>query len=70
MCEIPPTEGRNGGGGTAGGGYLCLPLLEHSHIVYCKQARYGPLYVCRAENRDTGLQEVVGSGQGGCRGGP
>ena len=40
---IPPTEGRDGGGGTAGGGDLRLPPLEHSPNVYCDQAHYGPV---------------------------
>ena len=40
---IPPARGHNGGCGITGGGYLRLPSLEHSHIVYCNQAHYGPV---------------------------
>ena len=65
---IPPSGGRDCGGGTAGGGDLCLPPPEHSRKVYCDQAHYGTVSGRGAETKATGLQEVVGSRRGKCGG--
>ena len=40
---IPPNGVRNRRGGTAGGGYRCLPPSEHSCTVYCDRAHYVPV---------------------------
>ena len=41
----PPSSGGYGKGGPipTGGGYLCLPPSEHSHILHHEQAHYGPV---------------------------
>ena len=40
---IPPDIGRDGGGGTAGGGELRLLSPEHGRTVYGDQSHYGPV---------------------------
>ena len=57
--NISPTGGRYGGGGIAGGGYLRLPLPEHSLKVYCDQAHYGSVSGGGAEAGVKGGQAVV-----------
>ena len=63
-----PSRRRNERGGPAGGGDLCLLPPEHSHIVYCDQAYYGPVSNSGADTGATGLQTVVDAGRGGCGG--
>ena len=66
--DIPPSGGRNSGGGTAGGGDLRLPKKEHSCTVYCNQAHYGTVSGARMEARFKGEQWVVESGWIVCEG--
>ena len=40
LVGISPSVGRNGGGGTAGGGDLRLPPLENGRTLYCDQDHY------------------------------
>ena len=62
--DIQPTRGRDGECGIAGGGDIHLAPLEHSNIVYCDQAHYGPVSGSVLETRGRVLQAVVGSGRG------
>ena len=64
--DIPPAEVSNGGSGTAGGGYLHLPPLEHGRTFHCNQAQYGPVYDRGSNTRAKDIQEVVRTGRGGC----
>ena len=61
--DIPPTGGRDGVGGD-----LRILSPEQSLTVYCNQAYYGTVSGSRAKTGATGLQAVVGEGQGGCGG--
>ena len=65
---IPPSGGRDGGGGTAGCGDLRLPPPEHGHTVYYNQDHYGPVSGGGAENGSKDVQAVVVTGRGGCGG--
>ena len=58
-----PTGGHNGGGGIVGGRDLHLPPPEHSHIVYCDQAHYGPMSGGGAEDGVKYDQVVMVTGQ-------
>ena len=66
--DIPPTGGRDGGVGPAGGGDLHFLVPEHSLAVHFGQANYGPVSGGRAETGATGIQAVVVSIQGRCGG--
>ena len=68
LMGVPPTGGRDVGGGTSGGGYLCLPLSEHIFTFYCYQAHYVPVSCGGVEAGVKGYQAVVGSGRIGCGG--
>ena len=65
---LPPSGGRDGGGGIVGGGYPCLPPSEKSCTIYYDQAYYG--YVSSGKDKDIvkGDQEVAGAGWIGCGG--
>ena len=65
---IPSSGSRDGRGGTAGGGDLHQPLLEHSHTVYCDQAHCGTVSSSGTETGAKCVQSVVGTGQSGCGG--
>ena len=62
---ISPTIGRYGRGWITRGGDICLPQLEHIHIVYCDHALSGPMSGGRVEDGVKGGQLVVGSGSPG-----
>ena len=66
ILDIPPSGGRDGGSGTAGGGDLILPPLEHGCTVHCNQAHCVPLSGSVAETGYKDTQSVVVTGQGGC----
>ena len=66
--EIPPSGGRDGGGGTVGGGDLSLPPTKHSRKVHFNQDHYGPVSSGGAETAAMSLQAVVRAGQIGCGG--
>ena len=51
---LSPAGGCDGRGKIIGGGYLRLPLPEHSSIVYCNQAHYRPVSGGEAEDRVKG----------------
>ena len=63
---IPPDGGRDGGSGTAGGGYILLPPSEHGRTVHYDQAHHGPLYGGVLETGAKGIQTEVVIGRGGC----
>ena len=65
---ISPDGGRDGRGGTTGGGDLHILPPEHSCTVYCDQDHYGPVSGGGAEARVKGDQAVVGAGLIGCGG--
>ena len=66
--DIPPDGGHCGGGGTAGGGYIRLPPLKHSHTLYFNQAHHVPVSGVKEEYRVKRVQAVVVEGRIGCRG--
>ena len=68
LVGIPPSGGRDGGGGTKGGGDLHLPPPEKILTFHCNQAHYGPVSGGEAETRATDIQAVVGTLQVGCGG--
>ena len=41
--DISTVEICDGGGGSVGGGDLCIPPPEHSRKVYCDKAHYLPV---------------------------
>ena len=65
---IPPAGGHDGGGGTAGGRDLRLPLTEHGFTVYCEHAHYEPVSGEGAEAVAKGFQAVMDTGRDGCEG--
>ena len=58
---VSPADRSDGGGGIAGGGYLCLLPQEHSCTVHCDQSHYGPVYGRGKAYGVTGGQVVVAS---------
>ena len=64
--DITPAGGRDDGRGTVGGVEICLPPLEHGHTVNYDQAHCGPVSGDGAETGAKDIQEVVGTGRGGC----
>ena len=65
---IPPAGGRDGGGGTAGCGDLCLLPREHSRAVDCDHAYYGHMSGSGVESGVKGDQAVLRSGKIVCGG--
>ena len=63
---IPPAGGRDGGSGTAGGGYLCLPPPEHGCTEHCNQTHYEPVSGGVADTVSKGIQAVLRTGRSGC----
>ena len=60
---LPPAGGFNSGVGLAGVGDLCLPMTEHSRIVYCDHEKYGPVYGSETEAGVKVVKEVVVTGR-------
>ena len=60
--------GRDGEGGTAGGGDIRLHPPYHDRTVYCDQEHHGPVYRGGAEAGAEGVQVVMGTGRAGCGG--
>ena len=57
---VSPSDGRNGRVGITGGGYLHLPIPEHSRTVHCNQEHYGPVSGGVAEAGVKFIHAVVG----------
>ena len=64
--DIPPSGGRDGGGGTTVGGDLRLLTPEHSLTFHCYKSHYGPMSGGGADTGSMGIQAVVGTGRVGC----
>ena len=65
-CRYTPYVLHDDGGVNSGGGDLFSLTLEHGHAVYCYQDHYGPVSGGIYETGSKGVQEVVGTEQGGC----
>ena len=61
----PPSGGRDGRGGTEGGGDIRLPPPEHSHTFYCDQTHNETLYGGIKEAGFKGEKSLVVSGRNG-----